>query len=115
MSSFTISNTPDHHEIETDDGKLQVWVKPLSWIQQQEALTKFVDFALDGDDISPNLDFGGYWRYVLKNCVTKTEPKLDYSDLLNLKPEVGGKLAKVLPNLTDLINQLSEDVSNPLE
>lgn len=111
---FTISNSPDHHEIKTDDGVLSVWVKPLSWIQQQEALTKFVEFNFEGEDVSPSLDFGGYWKYVLKECITKTDPKLTYSDLLNLKPDVGGKLAKVLPSLTDLMTSLSEDATNPL-
>ena len=114
-NDFLISTTPDQHDIETDNGLLRVWVTPLSWIQQQEAVSKFVDFNMDGDDIQPNLDFGGYWRYILDQCVVKTEPPLSKNDLLNLKPEVGNKLSEALPGLTDLLLGFSGGQADPLE
>ena len=114
-SPFTISNTPVHHVVETDEGTLEVWVKPLSWVEQQEALTKFVEFNFEGEDVSPTLDFRGYWKFILKRCITKTEPKLSYSDLLSLKPSVGKKLGAVLPNLTELMQGLAEGSTDPLE
>lgn len=113
-NSFLVNNNPDHHSIETDEGTLDVWVKQLSWIEQQEALTKFVEFNMEGDDIQPRLDFGGYWNYVLNKCVVRTEPEIKKGDLNKLKPEVGAKLQAVLPNLTDLMETLS-GASAPLE
>jgi len=110
---FVISNNPDHHSIDTAEGTLEVWIKPLSWIEQQEALTKFVEFNMDGDDIHPQLDFGGYWKYVLNKCVVKTDPPIKKSDLNKLKPEVGSKLQAVLPSLTQLMETLSGE-SSPL-
>tara|TARA_R100000152_G_C6771911_1_gene198575 strand:- start:307 stop:657 length:351 start_codon:yes stop_codon:yes gene_type:complete len=114
-SPFTISTEPTHHKIETDEGDLEVWIKPLSWVEQQEALTKFVEFTFEDEDVTPTLDFGGYWKFILKNCVVKTMPKLTYSDLLNLKPEVGSKLGKVLPSLNEIMESLGESAANPLE
>ena len=108
---FVISNTPTRHEIETDEGTLVVWIKPLSWVEQQEALTNFVEFNMDGEDITPNLDFGGYWRYVLGKCITKTEPSMKKSELAQLKPEVGQKLQSVLPSLTELMESLGGEAS----
>ena len=49
-SDFTISNTPDRHEIETEAGTLVIYIRPLSWIKQQQAISQFVDFKLiDGE------------------------------------------------------------------
>ena len=110
-SRFIISSDPDHHTIETKEGNLEVWIKPLSWIEQQEALTKFVEFNMEGDDISPQLDFGGYWKYVLNKCVLKTEPQIKKSDLNKLKPEVGSKLQAVLPSLTQLMENIGGETS----
>ena len=112
---FVISNTPEQHDIETEDGILKVWIKPLSWIEQQEALTQFVEFSMDGDDVQPNLDFAGYWNYVLHRCVVKTEPKCSKADLNNLKPEVGKKLSAVLPDLTEMMAAIGGESTAPLE
>mgnify|MGYP001372502354 CR=1 FL=1 len=110
---FIISKDPIHHTLDTEEGNLEVWIKPLSWIETQEALTKFVEFNMDGDDIQPQLDFGGYWKYVLNRCVVRTEPEIKKSDLNKLKPEVGNKLQAVLPSLTELMETLGGE-SAPL-
>ena len=105
---FTLSNTPQRHELETPVGTLVVYVKPLSWIEQQEAMSQFVSFKTGADgEVAPNIDLGGYWRYVLTNCITKTEPTLSKKDLLNLTPEVGDVIRTVLPDLNDIIGQFA--------
>jgi len=105
---FTLSSTPQRHELETPVGTLVVFVKPLSWIEQQEAMSQFVSFKTGADgEVAPNIDLGGYWRYVLTNCITKTEPTLSKKDLLNLTPEVGDVIRTVLPDLNDIIGQFA--------
>lgn len=109
---FILSNTPVKHEIETPVGVLVVFVKPLSWIEQQEAMSQFVSFkANEEGDIAPNIDLGGYWRFVITNCITSTEPAMSKKDLLNLSPEVGTEVRKVLPDLNDIIGQFTGGVS----
>ena len=110
-NDFLTSNAPERHEIDTPAGKLVVYVKPLSWLQQQEAISKFVDFSMDEDigEVLPSIDFGGYWGYILTNCIVDTEPKISNKDLRNLSPEVGAEVMKVLPGLDDLMSSLSID------
>tara|TARA_R110002096_G_scaffold73787_1_gene174891 strand:- start:33672 stop:34025 length:354 start_codon:yes stop_codon:yes gene_type:complete len=111
---FVISSAAEQHNIETEDGMLSVWIKPLSWIQQQEAMSKFVDFNLAGEEVVPKLDFSGYWRYIIKTCITETLPKLSQYDLINLKPEVGQKISKLLPQLTEIMSAIGGE-EDPLE
>ena len=99
-SDLTVSNDSEQHTIETPVGELSVWVKDLSWIERQEALSQFVTLSSDGDgNMQPNIDFGGYWRFVFKRCITKTDPDLSVEQLLALKPEVGAEVQKLLPSL----------------
>ena len=78
-SDFLAGKSAERHEVETPAGVLVVYVKPMTWIQQQEAISKFVDFVIEGEDMKPRIDFGGYWQYVLRNCITDTEPKIQKS------------------------------------
>jgi len=107
-----LSNNPKRHELETPVGTLVVYVKPLSWVAQQEAMSQFVSFKPDSNgDVAPNIDLGGYWKYVLTQCITKTEPAMSKDDLLNLTPEVGAVVRTVLPDLNDIIGQFAGGVS----
>ena len=114
-SDFLASNTPVRHEVETPAGPLVVFVTPMTGIQQQEAISQFVDFVIEDDEMRPTIDFGGYWKYVLSNCVTKTEPKISKSDLKNLSPEVGQALVTILPSIEDLMRAMSGGEPSPLE
>jgi hypothetical protein len=112
---FVLSTSPIRHVVETPVGDLIVYVKPLSWVEQQEAMSRFVSFSNDAEgNVSPKIDLGGYWKYVFVNCITKTEPELSKSDLLNLTPEVGAEVRKILPDLNDIIGQFAGGVS-PLD
>jgi len=115
VNDFLASNSPVRHEVETPVGVLVVYVTPMTWIQQQEAISQFVDFIIDGDDMRPSIDFGGYWKYVLSNCVSKTEPKMSKKDLLNLSPEVGQAIIQVLPNIEGLMGAMAGGEPDPLE
>jgi hypothetical protein len=112
---FVLSRSANRHEVDTPDGVLIVYVKPLSWIEQQEAMSQFVDFKVIDGEASPSIDLGGYWRYVLTRCIDRTEPALSKEDLFNLKPEVGDAIQAVLPSLTDIMQQFaSGGDANPL-
>ena len=103
-SDLTVSSDSEKHTIETPVGELSVWVKDLSWIERQEALSQFVSLGSDGDgNMTPNIDFGGYWRFVFKRCITKTDPDLTLEQLLALKPEVGAEVQKLLPSFDSLM------------
>jgi len=101
-NDFLISTNPSRHEVVTPAGTLIVHVKPLSWLQQQEAISKFVDVVITDGEPSPSIDFGGYWEYILTNCITETEPHLTKNQLRALSPEVGNEIVKILPSLEDL-------------
>ena len=109
---FVLSDTPQRHELQTPVGELVVYVKPLSWVAQQEAMSNFVSFKTGSDgEVAPNIDLGGYWKFVLINCIVRTEPSLSKNDLLNLTPEVGDVIRTVLPDLNDIITQFAGGVS----
>ncbi len=114
-SDFLAGKSAERHEVETPAGVLVVYVKPMTWIQQQEAISKFVDFVIEGEDMKPRIDFGGYWQYVLRNCITDTEPKIEKKDLMNLSPEVGASLVEVLPGIDSLIATMTGGEPRPLE
>ena len=114
-SDFLASNTPVRHEVDTPAGLLIVFVKPMTWIQQQEAISQFVDFVIEDEEMRPSIDFGGYWKYVLSNCVKKTEPKISKKELLNLSPEVGQALIEILPSIEDMMGSISGGEPDPLE
>jgi|TARA_R110002126_G_scaffold56437_5_gene150770 hypothetical protein len=108
-NDFVLSNESVRHELDTPSGELIVYVRPISWIQQQEALSRFVDFSSNGDDgnIAPKIDLGGYWRYVFTNCIDRTEPVLSNEELLNLRPEVGAEIQKVLPSIFEIVGSFA--------
>jgi hypothetical protein len=113
--AFILSNTPTQHILDTPMGELIVNVKQLSWVEQQDAMSRFVSFkTADDGSVAPDIDLGGYWRYVLTNCVVSTEPSLSKKDLLNLHPDVGNVIRTVLPDLNEIIGQFAGGVS-PLE
>lgn len=111
-NDLLINTSAEKHTIDTPMGEMSVWVKDLSWIERQEALGQFVSLKPDGDGgMIPQIDFGGYWRFVFTNCITKTEPSLTTDQLLTLKPEVGEMLQGLLPGFEDLMGGLT---SGPL-
>jgi len=116
-NDFLTATAPVRHEIDTPVGQLIVYVKPLSWLQQQEAISTFVDFEMDAEnkEMIPRIDFGGYWAYILKNCITETEPKITKKELQHLSPEVGKAVVQVLPSLEDLMGELTTGEPAPLE
>lgn len=102
-NDFILSSEPVRHTLETPMGELVVAVRPLSWIQQQEAMSRFVDFVTVDGDIQPKIDLAGYWRYVFTNCIVETDPSLTKEELLNLHPDVGACVQRVLPSIFEIV------------
>ena len=113
-NDFLVGTTAVRHEVETPSGTLIVWIKPMSWIQQQEAVSRFVDFQIDGDEAVPKIDFGGYYRYILKNCIENTEPSISKKDILRISPEVGKAIVDILPGIDELVGAISGGEAAPL-
>jgi len=89
-------------------------MNPMSWIQQQEAVSRFVDFQINGDEVIPKIDFGGYYKYVLKNCIDNTEPPIPKKDILKISPEVGKAIVSILPGIDELVGAMGGGESAPL-
>tara|TARA_R100000458_G_C8246885_1_gene224644 strand:+ start:383 stop:745 length:363 start_codon:yes stop_codon:yes gene_type:complete len=114
-NDFLSTSSAIRHEVETPSGTLVVFVKPMTWIQQQEAVSRFVDFRFaDDGEVAPKIDFGGYYSYVLTNCIERTEPSISKKDILNIRPEVGKAIMGVLPSINDLTNALTGGEEAPL-
>lgn len=113
-NDFLTGSSSVRHEVETEKGVLVVFVKPLTWIQQQEAISQFVDFQITDGDPTPSIDFGGFYSYVLTNCVERTEPSISRKDILKLSPEVGREIMKVLPSIETLMESFGGGESAPL-
>ena len=114
-NDFLSADISERHVVKTPVGELVVYIKPITWIQQQEAMSKFVDFIMEGEEMRPKIDFGGYWQYILQNCVESTEPKMSKNQLLGLKPEVGQALMGILPSIEYLMSGFTGSEPDPLE
>jgi len=114
-NDLTVSNESEKQTVETPFGDLSVWIKPLSWIERQNALTRFVTVGSDEKgNMAPNIDFGGYWEFVLTTCITKTDPEMSKEELLNIRPEVGEALQALLPSFESLMTGLAGGMTGPL-
>ena len=114
-NDLIIGQDSDEHTVETPFGEMTVWIKPLSWIARQNALTRFVSLSPDDEgNMTPKIDFGGYWKFVLTACVEKTDPSLTRTELLNIRPEVGLALQAILPSFEDLMAGMAGG-TGPLE
>tara|TARA_R110000851_G_scaffold220568_3_gene373379 strand:- start:40656 stop:41012 length:357 start_codon:yes stop_codon:yes gene_type:complete len=103
-NDLIINDNSTQHTVETPHGDIDVWIRDLSWIERQEALGQFVKLAPDASgEMTPTIDFGGYWRFVYKRCITRTDPELDQKQLLSLRPEVGAAIQELLPGFEDLM------------
>ena len=80
---------------------MKVWVKDLTFLKMQEAIKSFVSITGTG---SVDLDLAGYWKYMMKECVTRTEPNLSMTQLMGLNSHVGQQLTALLPQPQDLIS-----------
>jgi hypothetical protein len=105
IASDLITGTDaEEKKVETPYGEMTLWIRPLSWVDRQKALTKFVSLSTDNKgNMAPAIDFGGYWKFVLTTCVERTEPALTTQQLLNIRPEVGAAIQAVLPSFEDLM------------
>ena len=57
--AFILSNTPTQHILDTPMGELIVNVKQLSWVEQQDAMSRFVSFKTEMMDPLPQTSIWG--------------------------------------------------------
>ena len=110
IDSLLVSTTAIPHDVSVDpenpDRIIRVWVKELSFLQIQEAIEEVVQLNADGE---VNVDLAGYWKYMLKMCIERTEPKIGMAQMYALKPEVAAKITALLPQPQDLVVGPLED------
>lgn len=110
IDSLLVSNGAIAHEISVNpdepDVVLRVWVKELSFLQVQKAIKEVVQLNQSGE---VNIDLASYWRYMMSECIERTEPPLSKAQLFALKPEVANKIVALLPQPQDLVVGPLED------
>ena len=112
VNDLLIDNNSEQHTIDTEFGELSVWIKDLTWIERQEALSQFVGLKNDGDgNMIPQIDFGGFWKFVFTKCITKSEPSLTTKQLLTLKPEIAQEIQKLLPSFDTLMEGMQGGIT----
>lgn len=104
VDSLLVQNNAIPHEVSVDpdnpDVVLRVWVKELSFLQIQRAIKEVVNITADGE---VSIDLANYWRYMLTECVDRTEPQMSKAQLLALKPAVASAITTLLPQPQDLV------------
>lgn len=105
VESLLVGNGSVLHEIPVDPENkpnlvIRVWVKELSFLQIQNALKEVVQLTTDGE---VNIDLAGYWKYMLNECVERTEPKMSKVQLYALKPDIAARVTALLPQPQDLV------------
>jgi|TARA_R100000152_G_C6709399_1_gene137284 hypothetical protein len=94
------------HEIQVDPENnlvLRVWVKELTFLQMQAAIKSFVEISAEG---GVNLDLAGYWRYMMDECIERTEPQMTKTQMLGLKASIAQQITALLPQPQDLMGPL---------
>lgn len=103
ISSLLVKSGSQMHEIQVDPENnlvLRVWVKELTFLQMQDAIKSFVDINAEG---GVNLDLAGYWRYMMDECIERTEPQMSKTQMLGLKASVAQQITALLPQPQDLM------------
>ena len=105
INRLMVTPTPVEHVINVDpddeSAMMKVWIKDLTFLQMQEAVKSFVSITGGGN---VDLDLAGYWKYMMKECITRTEPNLSMTQLMGLNSHVGQQLTALLPQPQDLIS-----------
>jgi len=104
IESLLVSTGTTPHEIVVDpdnpDVILRVWVKELSFLQTQKAVAEVVSIDPDG---SVNIDLANYWKYMMGECIERTEPEMSKAQIFALKPDVANQIISLLPQPQDLV------------
>jgi len=79
---------------------MKIWVKDLTFLKMQEAVKSFVSITGAGN---VDLDLAGYWKYMMRECIERTEPNLSATQLMGLNSHVGQQITALLPQPQDLI------------
>ena len=106
ISSLLVKSGAQMHEIQVDPENnlvLRVWVKELTFLQMQAAIKSFVEISAEG---GVNLDLAGYWRYMMDECIERTEPQMTKTQMLGLKASIAQQITALLPQPPDLMGPL---------
>tara|TARA_R100000005_G_C4970053_1_gene183370 strand:+ start:314 stop:685 length:372 start_codon:yes stop_codon:yes gene_type:complete len=85
---------------EDETAVMKIWVKDLTFLKMQEAIKSFVSITGTGN---VDLDLAGYWKYMMRECIERTEPNLSMTQLMGLNTYIGQQITALLPQPQDLI------------
>lgn len=85
---------------EDETAVMKIWVKDLTFLKMQEAIKSFVSITGAGN---VDLDLAGYWKYMMRECIERTEPNLSMTQLMGLNTYIGQQITALLPQPQDLI------------
>ncbi len=85
---------------EDETAVMKIWVKDLTFLKMQEAIKSFVSITGTGH---VDLDLAGYWKYMMRECIERTEPNLSMTQLMGLNTYIGQQITALLPQPQDLI------------
>ena len=91
--------------VDGEEFTMVVWVKELSFIEMQSAVKDMMKVDNTGQ---LDIDLAAYWKFVMMNCIDRTEPEVTKTQLLAVKPEVASRIIEILPGPEELM-------SGPLE
>ena len=101
VNTLLVSNTSEERHVAVgDDSIMKVWVKQLTFLEMQDAVKEVVNIDPNG---SIEMDLAAYWKYMLYNCVERTEPEMGKAQLLALRPDILNQIIAFLPQPQDLV------------
>jgi len=102
IESLLVNGATTEHCVSVEaDSVIKVWVKELTFLESQGAVKEFMDINPTTGEMS--MDLGAYWKYMLMQCVEKTEPKMSKAQILSLKPYILNEITTLLPQPQDIV------------
>lgn len=87
------------HEIPVDPDDpevvMEIWVRDISFFDVQRSAQEMLSMGKNGE---MSIDLESYWKYAFTHWITKTNPELTPAELLDLKGDIGQKIASILPS-----------------
>jgi len=101
------------HEIPVDPDDpevvMEVWVRDISFFDVQRAAQEMLTLGKDGE---MSLDLESYWKHAFTHWLVRTNPELTVAELLNLKGDIGQRIAAVLPSPEKVGQMLQGDFTS---
>ena len=107
------SNDETKHVVPVDPDDptqvMEVWVRDISFFDVQRAAQEMLIIGKEGN---MSIDLESFWKYAFTHWVVRTNPELTVAELLDLKGDIGQRIAAVLPSPEKVGQMLQGDFTN---